>query len=210
MLPIFTIDLPPQQPAIRVAAASEAKRASSPVKTFRYCKLVESSFPDSGANMFGVVGPNAAKFFGFMHKKFTVAEVALYRSEVVVQAKHGVVERVGPPEDNAWMYKARDNYIGKDEATLVVEANGRQLKIIMGFDVVDSVPGGDDKEDVPPELPVCDEKSSGHPVSLKVAQLDGAVVEHGTAVDSTITFNDNAAGHGEMDLVPVGVVLARY
>lgn len=168
---------------------------ASPDKTLTFCTYAESGSSDAGGNAnntFGVIRREVAEYFGFNHRILTVVDVMQFKSSLIAGPKHGTVERVGDPGNNAWEIKPTKDYVGADRAVFLIEARGRQLKVVMEFRVMDFIPQPPKDEGMPP----CSEGSSAvKPVTIGFAPLGQGTLASAKPGRFAITLSPDAAGH---------------
>lgn len=131
-------DIPQEYPSVVIAQATQAKDRELKVdRTIGVCSLPQNQ-PDSHLYADNVISPLLTVNIYF--DRIEHRAVGLKGKITVLQGPtHGVLEKAG---EDSYSYKAPPGYVGKDRATLLVELDGRKVKVVYFFNVLESGPGG--------------------------------------------------------------------
>jgi Matrixin len=214
--------VPPQFSTTPVSLVAKASSNKSPkiLKPSTMCTDIGSGIPNSALNTFTVL-----KYADLVKNQ----DVRKYKVRMLQAPEHGRVIQTGDAltiplsempiafTSSDFMYQPIQDYIGKDRAVFLVEANNRQYKVTVNFWVMDFV-----YDPAPPDL-YCKSQKFGlgidavHDLAAwqKSSDLMNLLADAsqsftgfsnlaGTAVGQTngegaaasITLDSNAAGHG--------------
>jgi hypothetical protein len=217
MLPL---DVPPDAPSqaasVLIAQVATSLAAADVDRVIGVCSLIEVAIPDSAANVIQPLIP-AYQYLTEVEHRTVTASAREARVTILQQPKHGRLVDLSNAENLAtYAYEAESAFTGSDTAVLLVERGGYRVKVVYSFNVMQVVPGGNEAWDPYEDPRYCPNGSmwkialegaasalAGYvspyqlgtvDVSLSFADLDNTKV--GRAVGTSITLDNDAAGHG--------------
>jgi hypothetical protein len=132
--------LPAQEPpAIIMQMSAQAKAEKLPTDTFSFCKDVTSTVIDSADNSFIPISGEIPKLLGIRPPYYDIGKTEFYKISVLKEPMHGQVRMVYQPAQQ-WIFNPTKGYAGGDKAEFLVEAKGRQFRVIVNFWVMEFVP----------------------------------------------------------------------
>lgn len=212
---MFVMDMPhvPQQyTPVVVAQATQRQTSDKSDRTIGVCQLIENQ-PESLRSAINGLSPlqSVSIFFGNVENRQVGIEG---RVSLLQGPAHGTLEELGGVDRGGYLYVPMGNFVGQDRATFLVKTGGFNVKVMYFFNVLEGV-----ADDMYENRQFCPNGeiwkislSPGDPnVSLytfeQPSQLTNAIKANLTIADSpfgalgqttgtSITLNDNAAGHG--------------
>jgi len=196
-MPIYVMpDVPPQYVPTIVAQASVAGQGTEKFdRVIGICHLAQNPAdpPDTAVNVISSIFEIEDYLTKWEHKKIEGA----ISSRILQQPVHGLLEDGG---DGNYVYVPSPNYLGKDQATILVEISGLKIKVIHFFQVLNTLPTDEDQAEYCPKhkwrisqvINTINGTSLGG-ITIGVSDLTNGAV--GQTSGTSITLDDNAAGH---------------